>query len=78
MTKLGKSKEELLAIRKAMLKPKTTSLSTLEDQSASKQSNNFSTIDSKVNPELMSRLAKGEAAEVNKKDMYKLTHKNYN
>jgi len=77
LTKPGKSKEELLAIRKAMLKPRTMTPSATES-SAAKNSSNFTSIDSKgPKPELMSRLANGKRADVNKKEMYKLTHKNY-
>ena len=80
MTKPGKSKEELLAIRKAMLKPKPKQISQEDQASSAKQSSNsnFISIDSKnANPELMARLAKGERAEVDKKEMKKLTTKNY-
>ena len=78
MTKPGKTKEELLAIRKAMLKPKTKPSQQSQEESASQQNNNFTSISSNgPNPELMSRLAKGERAEVNKKEMHKLTTKNY-
>jgi len=60
-----------------MLKPRTSTPSNAES-SAAKSSSNFTSIDSKgPKPELMSRLASGTRAEVNKKDMYKLTHKNY-
>ena len=60
-----------------MLKPKTRP-SASQDGNAQSQSSNFGTVDSKSgNPELMSRLAKGERAEVDKKSMRQLTSKNY-
>ena len=60
-----------------MLKPKTRA-ATSQDGQASQQNSNFSSADLKGgNPELMSRLAKGERAEVDKKSMRQLTSKNY-
>ena len=60
-----------------MLKPKARP-SASQDGKAQPQNSNFTTADSKNgNPELMSRLAKGERAEVDKKSMRQLTSKNY-
>ena len=60
-----------------MLKPRARP-SASHDGKAQPQSSNFATVDSKNgNPELMSRLAKGERAEVDKKSMRQLTSKNY-
>lgn len=68
-----KTKEELAAIRKAMMKPKSrqnTSLSQVSESQTSSQK--------ELPPNLLlSRLAKGERAEIDKKEFRKLTSKNY-
>lgn len=85
--KKEKSKEELAEIRKQMMKRPsrskasnaTSSLSSDPSMSGAHQSSLDSKASSSNNPknELMSRLARGEKVEVNKKDMLKLTNKNY-
>ena len=69
-----KTKEELAEIRRQMMKPKTSTLSS--------QSSGTQVIEEPHQPrgkkgELMSRLARGEKASVSKEDMLKLTSKNY-
>jgi len=82
----GKSKEELLAIRKQMLKGP----SSLRNKTAQERGRPTETLSSQESAtgvrgssargpseELLSRLATGEKAKVNRKDMHKLTSKNY-
>lgn len=66
-----KTKEELAEIRRQMMKPKTSTLSS--------QSSGTHIIEEPKGKkgELMSRLARGEKAQVSKEDMLKLTSKNY-
>ena len=75
----GRTKEELLALRKAMMKPTGLSKRSNTDQSeADGESSQKKGKDSGNLPyELMDRLAKGAKVEVSKKDMRALTSKNY-
>jgi hypothetical protein len=72
----GRTKEELLAIRKAMMKPSGLSKKNTE-QSIGDSSDTLSAQKNNMPPGLMDRLAKGGRAEISKKDMLKLTNKNY-
>ena len=74
----GRTKEELLALRKAMMKPTGLSKRSGADQSeADSESSQKKGKDSNLPYELMDRLAKGGKVEVSKKDMRALTSKNY-
>lgn len=66
-----KTKEELLAIRKEMLKGKTLPKAKTEDLDSSEEAKKAG------NSALMQRLASGSKARVNKKEMLQLTAKNY-
>ncbi|CDW85272.1 ribosomal protein l18a [Stylonychia lemnae] len=73
--KKEKSKEELAEIRRQMMKqkPKTSNQQQQQQQKQEELNKN----DKNIPTHLMSRLAKGEKAEISKKDMLKLTTKNY-
>ncbi len=72
----GRTKEELLAIRKAMMKPSGLSKRNTEQSQAS-ESGDSQHKNSNLPTDLMDRLAKGSRAEVSKKEMKALTSKNY-
>ena len=70
----GRTKEELLALRKAMMKPTGLSKRTESSFATDSQQDSAS---KKMPTELMDRLAKGTRVEVSKKEMKALTSKNY-
>lgn len=71
--RVEKTKEELAEIRKQMMKsrPKAADATTTKTEPGKEE------LKQQANSELMQRLARGEKAEVNKKEMLKLTNKNY-
>ena len=73
----GRTKEELLALRKAMMKPSGLAKKQAESQASESESVANSSAQKNFPTELMDRLAKGTRAEVSKKEMKKLTSKNY-
>ena len=73
----GRTKEELLAIRKAMMKPSGLSKRNTEQSQASESDADSKHKNSNLPTDLMDRLAKGSRAEVSKKEMKALTNKNY-
>ena len=71
----GRTKEELLALRKAMMKP--SGLSKKNTESSFATDSQQDSAQKKMPVELMDRLAKGTRVEVSKKEMKALTNKNY-
>lgn len=71
----GRTKEELLALRKAMMKPSGLSKRCTSESSLANDSQQDSS--KKMPTELMNRLANGTRADVSKKEMKALNNKNY-
>ena len=76
-----KSKEELAEIRKQMMKHRpnnnNSSQPSLNQSSLNNADSSLDSAKLAKNSELMQRLARGQKVEVSKKDMLKLTSKNY-
>ena len=78
--RVEKTKEELAVIRKQMMKQRPSTSSSqpsMLNNSSGVESSLDSSKQQPKNSELMQRLARGEKAEVSKRDMLKLTNKNY-